>query len=198
MQRRIFIGGAVAATVAGVTAATAAPTEPLHQSGPGWFTNVEVQAHDGKTYRFYDDLMKDKIVLVNFFYTDCDLVCPLATENLAYVHELFGARMGKDIFMYSISLQPARDTPAKLAAYAERFGVGAGWLMLTGQPDNIELLRRRLGFVDSDPVTDADLEQHLGTVRIGNVPKNRWAMSPSLLNPTAIVRTVKRVIPEPA
>ena len=78
------------------------------------------------------------------------------------------------------------------------YGVGPGWLLLTGKPNDIELLRHRLGFVDSDPLQDADLEQHLGTVRIANVPKHRWIMSPALLNPAAIVRAVKRVIPEPA
>lgn len=194
MDRRLFL-----ASAAGLLplAATPARADPLRQSGAAWFTNVEVNAHDGKTYRFYDDLMKDKIVLVNFFYTDCDLVCPLATENLALVQELLGPRMGKEIFMLSISLQPKRDTPEVLATYAKRFNIAPGWLMLTGRPDDIELLRHRLGFVDSDPVQDADLEQHLGTVRIANEPKHRWIMAPALLNPAAIVRSVKRVIPEP-
>jgi protein SCO1 len=83
-----------------------------------------------------------------------------------------------------------------LSAYARSYGVGPGWLFLTGGRDDIELLRHRLGFVDSDPVQDADLEQHIGTVRIANEPMHRWAMSPALLNPRALVRAVKRVIPE--
>jgi protein SCO1/2 len=82
-----------------------------------------------------------------------------------------------------------------LAAYARSYGVGPGWLFLTGGKDDIELLRHRLGFVDSDPVQDADLEEHIGAVRIANVPLHRWAMSPVLLNPVAFVRAVKRVIP---
>jgi protein SCO1/2 len=98
--------------------------------------------------------------------------------------------------MYSISLQPEHDTPDRLAAYARTFEIGPGWLLLTGKPDDIELLRHRLGFVDSDPRQDADLEQHLGTVRIANEPMHRWVMSPALLSPAALVRAVKRVIPE--
>ena len=194
MDRRLFL--ATAAGLLPLAAAAPARADGFRQSGAAWFTNVEVTAHDGKTYRFYDDLMKDKIVLVNFFYTDCDLVCPLATENLALVQEMLGARMGKEIFMLSISLQPKHDTPQVLANYAKRFNIAPGWLMLTGRPDDIELLRHRLGFVDSDPVQDSDLEQHLGTVRIANEPKHRWIMTPALLNPAAIVRAVKRVIPE--
>jgi len=100
--------------------------------------------------------------------------------------------------MYSISLRPERDTPERLAAYANTYGVGPGWLLLTGKTGEIDLLRHRLGFVDSDPEQDADPEQHLGTVRIANEPLHRWIMTPSLLNPAAIVRAVKRVIPEAA
>lgn len=196
VHRRNFLIGA--AVLAPVSLALADGARPLHQDGAAWFTNVEVQGHDGRTYRFYDDLLRGKIVLINFFYTECDEFCPLATQNLAAVHDLLGPRAGADIFMYSISLRPERDTPERLAAYARTYGVGPGWLMLTGRAYDIELLRHRLGFVDSDPVQDADPEQHLGTVRIANEPMHRWIMSPALLNPAAIIRSVKRVIPESA
>jgi protein SCO1/2 len=70
-------------------------------------------------FRFYEDLLKGKIVLVNFFYTACGEICPLATQNLTYVQELLGPRVGKDIFMYSISLLPEHDPPEQFTAYAE-------------------------------------------------------------------------------
>jgi protein SCO1/2 len=120
------------------------------------------------------------------------------TDNLVRVQALLGPRVGRDVFMYSISLQPEHDTPEVLAAYAEHHAVGPGWLLLTGRPADIELLRHRLGFVDSDPVRDANLEEHLGTVRLANVPMHRWTMTPALLNPEQIVRALKRVIPEQA
>jgi protein SCO1/2 len=196
-RRTLLTGTAAAAALVPTLPALAEPARPLHQDGAAWFTNVEVTAHDGRTYRFYDDLLRGKVVMINFFYTDCDELCPLATQNLAAVRELLDARTGAPVSMYSISLRPARDTPERLAAYARTYGVGPGWLMLTGKPDDIELLRHRLGFVDSDPLQDADLEQHLGTVRIANEPMHRWIMTPALLNPAAILRSVKRVIPEP-
>ncbi len=139
--------------------------------------------------------MKGKILLINFFYTDCDAICPLMTENLARVQELLGARVGDEIRMVSISLQPEHDTPEVMAAYAKTYGAGPGWMFLTGKKDDIELVRHRLGFVDIDPVVDADPEQHIGTVRIANEPMHRWAMSPALLSPAALVRAVDRVIP---
>ncbi len=198
MDRRRFFVGAAATALVPFALAMPANAASMHQDGAEWFTNVEVSTHDGQTFRFYDDLLKGKIVLVNFFYTDCDELCPLATQNLALVQALLGPRVGKDIFMYSISLRPERDTPERLAAYARAHGVGPGWLLLTGKSDDIDLLRHRLGFVDSDPAQDADPEQHLGTVRIANEPMHRWIMTPALLNPAAIVRALKRAIPESA
>ena len=96
------------------------------------------------------------------------------TENLARVQEILSPRVGQDIFMYSISLQPEFDTPEVLADYARSHDVGPGWLLLTGKPADIELLRHRLGFVESNPVEDANLEAHIGAVRIANVPMHRW------------------------
>jgi protein SCO1 len=197
MQRRRFVTAAAAATLAPCLPGSPVLAAQFQQDGAEWFTNVEVTAQDGRSFRFYDDLMKDKIILVNFFFTECPGVCPLMTQNLANLPDLLGDRFGRDIFMYSISLQPEHDTPERLADYASLYGVGPGWLLLTGKATDIELLRHRLGFVDSDPAQDADLEQHLGTVRIANVPMHRWIMSPALLNPAAIVRAVKRVMPEP-
>jgi protein SCO1/2 len=196
MYRRTFLAGAAALA----PFALAAPGRALglHQDGADWFTNVAVTAQDGRTLRFYDDVLKDRIVLINFFYTACDAICPLMTENLVRVQELLGERVGRDIFMVSLTLQPEFDTPAVLASYAKMYGVGPGWLFLTGAKADIELLRHRLGFVDSDPAQDADLEQHIGTVRIANEPMHRWAMSPALLTPAALVHAVKRVIPEPS
>jgi protein SCO1/2 len=196
MNRRRFFLGTAAAALAPFALSISGNAGKLPQDGVAWFTNVRVVNQDGRTLRFYDDVMKGKILLINFFFTSCDDVCPLATENLVRVQELLGDRVGKDIFFVSISLQPEHDTPEIMAAYAKEHGVGPGWVFLTGQKDDIELLRHRLGFWDIDPAVDADPEQHLGTVRIANEPMHRWAMSPSLLNPPALVRAVHRVFPE--
>ncbi len=198
MNRRTFFvrGAAAAAAVAPFALGSSGKAEALHQDGAAWFTNVEVKTQDGRTLRFYDDVMKGKILLINFFYTDCDAICPLMTENLVRVQDLLGARVGTEIRMVSISLQPEHDTPEVLAAYAKTYGAGPGWMFLTGQKDDIELLRHRLGFVDSDKVEDADPEQHIGTVRIANEPMHRWAMSPALISPEAFVRAVNRVVPK--
>jgi protein SCO1 len=119
-------------------------------------------------------------------------------ENLSAVQDLLGPRVGKDVFMYSITLQPELDTPAVLAAYAKTYGAGPGWLLLTGKPTDVDLLRHRLGFVESNPYEDADPEAHIAAIRIGDVPMHRWIISPGLVSPSVIVGAVKRATPERA
>ena len=100
---------------------------------------------DGKLVHFYDDLLKGKAVAVNLIYTRCTASCPLETAKLAQVQRLLGARVGKDVFFYSISIDPTHDTPLVLKAYAQKFHAGPGWLFLTGKEEDIRLVGRKLG-----------------------------------------------------
>src|SRR6185503_16087443 len=113
--------------------------------GAEYFPNVELVSHEGRTVRFFDDLIRDKVVVIDFIYTSCPDACPLETAKLVEVQELLGDRVGKDVFLYSISIDPERDTPAVLREYAERFQTGPGWLFLTGAAADIRLLRQKLG-----------------------------------------------------
>ena len=195
MNRRSFLVAGAATAVAPVFAGLAARAQVTHQFGEGWFTNSLVETHEGRTVRFYDDLLKGKVALINLMFTQCADVCPGTTQNLAYVQEMLGERVGREIAMFSITIDPVTDTPERLAAYAKTFGVGPGWLFLRGDKEVTETLRVRLGFKDSDPVQDADILEHVGTVRIGNEPLHRWSMSNAMSNPAAIVRAVERVMP---
>ncbi len=158
-----------------------------------YFPNVLLLTHENQQVRFYDDLIKDKIFIINFMYAACEGVCPGITANLVKVQKLLGERVGRDIFMYSITLKPKQDTPAVLKKYAATYRVGPGWLFLTGDPDDIELLRRKLGFVDPDPARDADKSNHIGNIRYGNEALQLWAAHPGLLNPEWIVKSLSWV-----
>jgi protein SCO1/2 len=164
----------------------------LASAGPraDYFPNVALRTHENKVARFYDDLMKGKIVMINFMYAECKGICPAVTTNLVKVQQLLGARAGRDIFMYSITLQPERDTPKALKHYAEMHGVKPGWLFLTGKRNDVETLRRKLGFVDPDPVVDRDRSQHIGLVRFGNEALDRWGACPALSAPEQIVKSI--------
>ena len=155
-----------------------------------YFPNIVLTTHEGKKVRFYDDLIKDKIVTINMMYADCEGVCPGITANLAKVQKALGKRVGRDIFMYSITLKPRQDTPKALKEYAKMHGAGPGWSFLTGDPGDIELVRRKLGFTNPDPKLDADKSQHIGMVRYGNEALQQWAACPGMANASWIVESV--------
>ena len=157
------------------------------------FPNFVLETHDGRKVKFYDDLLKDKIVVINMLYTYCSGICPANTSNLLEVQSALGKRLGRDIFMYSLTLQPEFDRPEALNAYVKQRGIKPGWTLLTGKPDEMEQIRRRLGFVDSDPVADADLSNHTGVLRVGNVALDRWFMMPALSRPQQIARAILEV-----
>jgi len=141
--------------------------------GANYFPNVQLTTHEGKTVRFYDDLLAGKIVAVELIYTRCQFSCPLVTARLAQVQRLLGDRVGKDIFFYSITLDPDRDTPEVLKAYAEKFHAGPGWLFLTGGKEDIKLVARKLGLLTSDDVP-VNRDGHTPELMVGNVPSGQW------------------------
>ena len=159
-----------------------------------YFPNVTLRTHDNEEVRFYDDLIRSKIVTFNFFYATCDGVCPGITANLAKVQRLLAPQVGRTIFMYSITLKPEQDTPAALREYAQMHGAKPGWTFLTGKPADIELLRRSLGFTNLDPALDKDKSQHIGNVRYGNEPLMLWAACPGLAHPSWIAESISWVV----
>jgi protein SCO1/2 len=176
------------------SAADVGPPSPRERIRRRYFPNVELQTQDGKTVRFYDDLIKGKIVTINFFYAKCEGICPTVTANLARVQKIFGDRVGREIFMNSISLKPEVDTPAVLQEYAEMFKAKPGWTFLTGRPADIELLRRSLGFTNLDPELDKDKSQHIGNVRYGNEPLMLWAACPGMGSPEFLAKSISWII----
>lgn len=160
-----------------------------------YFPNVVLQTQDGKNMRFYDDLIKDKIVTINFFFSHCDEVCPLVTANLVKVQKLLGDLVGRDIFMNSITLKPEEDDPATIKKYMGTFNVKPeGWTFLTGKPHDIELLRKSLGFTYPEPAIDKDKTQHIGNVRYGNEPLMLWGACPGMAHAPFIAESISWMI----
>lgn len=158
--------------------------------GADYFPNCVLHTHQGKPVKFYDDLIKNKLVVINMMYAQCEGICPISITNLQQVHKALGERVGRDIFMYSITLQPEHDTPEVLKEYVEARGINPGWLFLTGKGADIEAIRLKLGFFDPDPLVDGDRSQHTGMVRIGNDAYDRWHMTPALGEPEPIVDAI--------
>ena len=192
MSRRAWLGmtGAAAAVGAvglpalqGESRAAAEPLSARELIRRRNLPNVALTTHEGKEVRFYDDLVKDKFVTLNMMFSTCKAVCPLTTANLTRVQKLLGERVGRDLFMYSITLDPQHDTPEVLNAYAKTFGVGPGWKFLTGTPQDIEFLRRHLGFSWANREMDQDKDFHTGTLRYGNEPLMLWGAVPGMAEP---------------
>lgn len=154
--------------------------------------NVPLVTHENRAVRFYDDMVKGKVVLINFMYTDCKDICPITTAMLVQVQEALGDALGREVFLYSITLDPKIDTPEVLKRYANAVGARPGWYFFTGKRADIEQLRRKLGLYDRDPAIDADKTQHLGFLVYGSEPIGRWSMIPVVAGPKRIVRDLSR------
>src|SRR5215467_8264050 len=155
--------------------------------GSSHFPNVELITQDGKKVHFYDDLIKGKIVAIDLIYTTCHYACPLETARLAQVQKKLGDRVGKDIFFYSISIDPEHDTPEVLKAYMVKFNVGPGWTFLTGKKEDIDFLSKRLGLW-SNPSVNAD--GHIPHLLIGNEVTGQWIRGSALDNPSFQARMI--------
>src|SRR5690349_12469726 len=120
--------------------------------GANYFPNVILTTQDGTKVRFYDDVIKGKSVVIDLIYTHCVDACPLETARLAQVQKMLGDRVGKDIFFYSITIDPTHDTPKVLKEYAQKYHIGPGWTFLTGKKADIDLISKKLGlYTEPDP-----------------------------------------------
>ena len=150
--------------------------------GGDYFPNTLLTNQDGQQVHFFDDLIKGKVVVINFIFTSCSDSCPLETARLRQVQTLLGDRVGKDIFFYSISIDPLSDTPAVLKAYAQRFRVGPGWQFLTGEFDDVTELRHKLGlFIEG--VDNGRNKDHNLSLIVGNQETGRWMKASPFENP---------------
>ncbi len=206
LSRRELLGLAALAPFAGTILSTGAAarvhastidpqSEARENIRKRYFPNVTLQTQDGKHVRFYDDLVKDKIVTINFFFSNCDEVCPLVTANLVKVQKLLGDLVGRDIFMNSITLKPEEDSPATIKKYMRTFNAKPeGWTFLTGKPNDIEFLRKSLGFTYPEPAIDKDKTQHIGNVRYGNEPLMLWGACPGMAHASFIAESISWMI----
>jgi protein SCO1 len=136
--------------------------------GKDYFPNLPVVTQDGKTLQFYDDVVKGKIVVMSFIYTSCRDICPMTTSRLAQIEEKLGDRVGRDIFINSISVDPENDTPDRLKKYAEAFHAGPGWLFLTGKLADIRAINGKFG------ERMRSLSEHRNEIVLGNDTTGEW------------------------
>ena len=183
MKRMMWLIAALAAAVLSMRVAA-----DNTRWGADYFPNVTLTTHEGKTVHFYDDLIKGKTVAIDLIYTTCQYACPLETARMVQVQRVLGDRVGRDIFFYSITIDPEHDTPAVLKEYAEKYHVGPGWLFLTGKASDIELISRKLGLYTEKDAANPD--GHTPTLLVGNQTTGQWMRNSALDNPKFLARTI--------
>lgn len=163
--------------------ATSAET-PAHK----YFTDVELINQNGEKMRFYSDLIQGKVVIINSFFATCQGSCLPLNQNLAKVQEALGDRLGKDVYILSISVDPTVDTPPNLKQYAKKLQARPGWFFLTGAKENVDFALKKIGqFVD-------DKQDHLNIFIIGNERTGLWKKAFGLAKSEELVKVVDSVV----
>ena len=154
-----------------------------------YFTNLELINQDGETVRFFDDVLKDKVVVINFIYSNCEGACPLMTHKLSLVRDRMEGQIGDALRFVSLSIDPTRDTPAAMKEFAKSHHADHdGWVFLTGKPENLEYIIKRLG-----QYTD-DIEAHSTMMLAGNVNAAHWIKILPHEQPPAIAEKLQLLI----
>ena len=152
-----------------------------------YFPDTVLLTQDNKPVRFYSDLLKGKVVLINFLFTTCKGVCSPMTANLAKVQKYLGERVGRDVLLLSITVDPETDTPDVLKKYADSFKAQPGWYFLTGEKKNVDWVLYKLGgYVE-------DREKHSSVLIVGNEATGEWMKVHAMSNPTEIAGAVTKL-----
>ncbi|HWS87940.1 MAG TPA: SCO family protein, partial [Pyrinomonadaceae bacterium] len=168
-------------------AAARAPDPPPRAASADSGVNipdVELLDQDGRRVHFYGDLVKGKVVAVQFIFTTCTTVCPPLGATFARVQRELGERAGRDVRLISVSVDPATDTPERLKAWGGKFKAGPGWTLLTGAKPQVDELLRALGAATASP------SDHTPTVLVGNDARGQWTRAYGLAPPSKLVQLI--------
>jgi len=157
---------------------------PAHK----YFTDTLLVNQNGEPMRFYTDLLKGKVVIINSFFATCQGSCLPMNRNLEKVQEELGNRLGREVNIISLSVDPMVDTPAKLKQYSKQLNARPGWYFLTGDKQNVDLVLKKLGqFVDNK-------QDHLNIFIIGNERTGLWKKAFGLAPSGELVKVVETVL----
>jgi protein SCO1/2 len=192
---RALLGAGLLAAGAGLLGA-AAPAravaeDPRERVRRRRLPNVPLLTHEGRVVRFYDDIVRDRQVVINVMYTGCSNICGPATRKLVEARHHLGART-RELHFVSLTLTPLTDTPAELAAYRKAHGIDGrdgDWTFLTGSQANVEQVARALGLMSDDPADD--LLSHSGAAVVGNEPRVQWGHANTLTTARGIARMIR-------
>jgi len=173
----------------GMTAQTISQ-RPSNRWGANYFPNLPVIDQNGRTLKFYDDVIKGKIVVISFIYTSCQDLCPLTTAKMAQIEDKLDGAVGRDLFFVSMSVDPENDTPERMKAFADAFDVGPGWLFLTGKVADIRAINYKLG-----DRSDRNLSDHRNEIVLGNDAGGYWQRASVFGDLDSLVISIRQMNP---
>lgn len=184
---------APAAAPAGTPAARGAGSEADQEArARSYFTDTELLTQDGRTVRFYSDVVKGKVVCLSFIFTRCVEACPLIAQKLNRVRQELGAGFGEGIQFVSISVDPDFDTPQELRRFAERQqAIHPGWIFLTGKKANVQAVLKKLGQWVDEP------GDHSTAFLAGNARTRHWTKVRPDAPPSAVAQILRQLADEP-
>ena len=175
-------------TANGVASSGAAEVGPAER----YFGDAELIDQNGVQRRFFSDLLAGHVVVINSFFSSCGGSCPVMAGTLAKLQKHLGARLGREVVIVSISVDPEHDTPDKLKQWAQRYGAQPGWYLLGGEPARVNAVLSKLGQAVEAP------DNHSPVMLIGNVDTGLWKKVFGLGNAKDVIAAVDEVLSDGA
>lgn len=165
-----------------------APKAAPQTAAEKYFTDVALVDQTGVQRRFYSDLLKDHVVVIQSFMSTCKSACPVANRNLQAIQDAVGDKLGKSVYLISITVDPLTDTPERLRAYADQSHAKAGWYFLTGEKTNVDFALNKVGLYVENK------EEHRTLMIIGNERSGLWKKALSTASSEELIKIVESVV----
>ena len=153
-----------------------------------YFTDTQLLTQDGEEVRFYSDVLKDQIVVINFIFTNCQGACPMMTQKLRMARDQLDSEVAEKLLFVSISIDPTRDTPEAMREFAKEQHADGNWVFLTGDKDKVDLVVKKLGQYYPD------VDEHSTLMIAGNVKTRLWMKLPPQLQPAGVAEKLRQLV----
>jgi protein SCO1/2 len=150
--------------------------------------DLELIDKDGRTLRFESEAVGQRIVAIDFVYTTCTTICPILSAIMAQVQEQMAGRLGEEVRLISISIDPTRDTPRRLTDYAKKFDAGPDWVWLTGRKSTVDEVLIELGAYTPDYI------DHPPMLVIGDAKRGKWSRLIGLPSPDDVAARLQALL----
>ncbi len=191
-----FFALAAAAAMVAVPAPSPAESGSGPKAGKGVRSGpVQVRLHDaplldqdGKKVRFAADIAGGRIVVVDTFFTNCGLICPILGAIFADLQDMLGNLLDREVRLVSFTVDPLTDIPPRLKKYSDQWEARPGWYFLTGEKKNVDHVLEGLGMYSSD------FTEHPSAFLVGDVREGKWTRFYGFATPEQLMGQVREYL----